>query len=33
VFATETRNTKHMLEIKPIDWKSFFCWNKTKLKC
>jgi len=32
-FATETRNTKHILENKPISFKkSVFCWNETKIK-
>ena len=31
-FATEIRQTKHVSEIKPMCWKSLFCWNETKIK-
>jgi len=31
-FAIEMWNTKHISEIKPIDWKSFFCCNETKIR-
>jgi len=26
------RNTKHILEIKPVSLKSLVCWNETKIK-
>jgi len=31
-FATETRNTEHILEITPINYKSLFCRNERKIK-
>jgi len=31
VFSSETRNTKHILESKPIGQKLFFLSNETKI--
>jgi len=31
-FATEMRNTKHILDVKPVVKNIFFCWNGTTIK-